>query len=66
MKMGINVSQIINRLITIHLEPREDGGLRIYSDDLPGLVLSGPDQEAVLSDMDTAIIELAKHMAGRS
>ena len=30
---------------TIHCETREDGGLRVWSDDLPGLVLSHSDYE---------------------
>lgn len=33
------------------LEFREDGGLRVYSDDLPGLVLSGENPRAVLADI---------------
>ena len=52
---------IIDKKMTIVLEPREDGGLRVWSDDLPGLVLSGSDQEAVLSDLDIAIIELQRY-----
>jgi len=49
--------------MTIVLEPREDGGLHVWSDDLPGLILSGADQEAVLSDIDIAIIALQKYRA---
>jgi len=52
---------IIDREIKITLAPREDGGLRVWSDDLPGLILSGVDQEAVLADLDIAIIELCKY-----
>lgn len=50
--------QIIHRSITIRIEPREDGGLRIWSDDIPGLILSHNDQEAVLMIMQrVAILE---------
>lgn len=41
----------IHSPIQITLAPREDGGLRIYSDDLPGLVLSHSDPNAVLDDL---------------
>jgi hypothetical protein len=41
--------------ITIHLEPRDDGGLRVCSDDLPGLVLSNADADAVLNDLGPAV-----------
>lgn len=44
--------------IQITLERREDGGLRVYSNDLPGLVLSGPDADQVGSDIWPAIREL--------
>ena len=48
----------IDREITITLAPREDGGLRVWSDDLPGLVLSHISQRLVLEDLGPAIIEL--------
>ena len=48
----------IDREITITLAPREDGGLRAWSDDLPGLVLSHISQRLVLQDLGLAIIEL--------
>jgi hypothetical protein len=44
----------LNRVVIV-LEGRPDGGLRIYSDDVPGLVLSGPDPAKVLSDLPTAL-----------
>lgn len=53
----------IDREITIHLEPREDGGLRIWSDDLPGLILSFRDQRTVLLNLGAAIVGLLEHRA---
>lgn len=52
---------MLDRPITIKLEPREGGGLRVYSDDLPGLVLSHSDQRAVLMDIGPAIIGILEH-----
>lgn len=46
--------------ITLRLLPREDGGLRIVSDDVPGLILSGADQSAVWRDLGPAIEALLK------
>lgn len=40
---------------TITIEDREDGGLRVSSDDIAGLILSGPDKEKVLADMAVVI-----------
>ena len=40
---------------TITIERREDGGLRVWSDDLPGLVLSHVDRDAVLTDLAFAL-----------
>jgi len=37
--------------LTVCFEARPDGGLRAYSDDVPGLVLSSPDIEGVLEDV---------------
>lgn len=41
--------------ITVTIERREDGGLFVYSDDLPGFVLSHRDAHAVLSDIEPAL-----------
>lgn len=43
------------RHITLFLEAREDGGLHVSSPDLPGLILSGPDQAAVMAKVMPAI-----------
>jgi hypothetical protein len=37
--------------VVIFFEDHEDGGLRAYSDDVPGFVLSHSDRGAVLADV---------------
>ena len=44
-----------SRDVTICIGPREGGGLRVWSDDLMGLILSGPSPKAVMGDLLTAI-----------
>lgn len=51
---------MIDREITIKLAPREDGGLRVWSDDLPGLVLSHSNQTMVLRDLGKVIEGLVR------
>jgi hypothetical protein len=41
--------------IVVTFEPREDGGLRAYSDDVPGFVLSHANPQAVLQDVKPAL-----------
>jgi len=41
--------------VQIHIEPRDDGGLRVWSDDLPELVLSRTDPKLVMADLPAAI-----------
>lgn len=41
--------------VTVCFEPRDDGGLRVYSDDVPGLVLSSTDVDGVIEDVPTAL-----------
>lgn len=53
--------QLIDREITIKIAPREDGGLRVWSDDLPGLILSHSNQRLVLQDMGNVIAILCSH-----
>jgi hypothetical protein len=48
--------------ITVHLERREDGGLRAYSDEVPGFVLSHSDAKAVLADIKPALEQILSHM----
>ena len=41
--------------LTVCFEQRPDGGLRAYSDDVPGLVLSSMDIDGVLEDVAEAL-----------
>lgn len=41
--------------VTVHIQQRRDGGLRVWSDDLPGLVLSHKDPKRVLADIAPAL-----------
>lgn len=41
--------------ITVCFESRPDGGLRAYSEDVPGLVLSNTDIDGVLEDVPAAL-----------
>ena len=41
--------------LTVMFDRREDGGLRAWSDDLPGFVLSSADAEAVICDVEPAL-----------
>lgn len=50
--------------VTITLQRRGDGGLRVCSDDVPGLVLSGPDPTKVMSDVWPAIEALRAYHRG--
>lgn len=56
---------MIGKPITVCMEPREDGGLRVWSDDLPGLILSGPDQVVILRMLGDVIVELLRYRAQR-
>lgn len=55
---AIESALFVEREITIKLAPRDDGGLRVWSDDLPGLALSGRVQEFVLLDLGPALVGL--------
>lgn len=41
--------------IIVCFESRPDGGLRAYSDDVPGLVLSSTDIDGVIEDVPAAL-----------
>jgi hypothetical protein len=41
--------------VTVTIERREDGGLYVYSDDVPGFVLSHLNAHAVLADIEPAL-----------
>lgn len=48
-------------VVRVTLKDREDGGLRVFSDDLPGLILSGDDRDAVCGSIIPAIRALLEH-----
>jgi hypothetical protein len=48
-------------VFSVETEDREDGGLRVWSDDLPGLVLSGSDGAAVMAGVPKAATALLEH-----
>lgn len=48
-------------VVTVILEDREDGGLQVYSDDLPGLILSGSDRVRVAGAIIPAIEAIFTH-----
>ena len=48
-------------VVTVTLEDRSDGGLRVFSEVLPGLILSGPDKRAVAESIAPAIQALFEH-----
>jgi hypothetical protein len=50
--------------VVVIFERREDGGLRVYSDDVPGFVLSHSDPMAVLSDVKPALEQILSHIHG--
>lgn len=52
---------MIDHEITIKIAPRGDGGIRILSDDMPGLVLSGADPAKVMGDLWTAIKVISEY-----
>lgn len=41
--------------LTVCFETRSDGGLRAWSDDVPGLVLSHSDADSLLADVPEAL-----------
>lgn len=52
--------------ILIEVEGREDGGVRVSSPEVSGLILSGRDVKAVLSDVVPALNVLLEHGAPRT
>jgi hypothetical protein len=48
-------------VVTVTIEDREGEGLRVYSDNLPGLILSGADKAKVCSWIAPAIQALFEH-----
>lgn len=52
--------------LTVCFESRPDGGLRAYSDDVPGLVLSSVDVDGVLDDVTEALGVILSHRLNSS
>jgi hypothetical protein len=50
--------------ITVCFEPRDDGGLRAYSNDVPGLVLSSLDVDGVIEDVPAALSAILSERLG--
>ena len=50
--------------IQVVFERREDGGMRVYSDDVPGFVLSGANCAAVFDDIVPALKFIFEHNRG--
>lgn len=48
--------------LTVNFESRPDGGLRAYSDDLPGVVLSSTDVDGVVQDVTEALKVIVSHL----
>jgi hypothetical protein len=51
--------------VVVTLEDREDGGVRAYSEDIPGFVLSNSDPVAVLKDIEPALEEILSYRLKR-
>lgn len=47
--------------ITVFIKGRPDGGVHVWSDDLPGLVLSGRERTKVIAAIEPAAIAILKH-----
>ncbi len=47
--------------LTVCFEARSDGGLRAWSDDVPGLVLSHLDADSLLADVPEALKVILSH-----
>jgi hypothetical protein len=50
--------------IVVIYERRHDGGLRVYSDDVPGFLLSHKDRDAVLKDVIPALEGILSDLCG--
>lgn len=50
--------------VTLKMQRRPDGGLRVWSDEVPGLVLSHKDPAKVLSDVVPALEVILEEMLG--
>jgi hypothetical protein len=55
------VSNQLTAVVTVQLADREDGGLRVSSANLPGLLLSGSNKHEVCAQIDPAIRAIFEH-----
>lgn len=51
--------------ITVCFQGRNDGGLRVWSDDVPGFVLSNANAAAVMEDVEPALEAILSASLGR-
>ena len=58
-------SYIRRMKVVVTLEDREDGGVRAYSEDIPGFLLSNSDPVAVLKDIEPALEEILSYRLKR-
>jgi hypothetical protein len=59
-----NVGHPRFKRISLVFERREDDGLRVYSDDVPGFVLSHEDAAKVFADLKPALETILGEMLG--
>jgi hypothetical protein len=50
--------------VSVVFQRRDDGGLQVYSDEVPGFVLSGADAHAVFADVIPALTFIFEHNKG--
>jgi len=61
--VGTDDLEGVKWMATIHIAERDDGGMRVWSDDIKGLILSGPDAEKVGASIMAAIKGLREYAA---
>lgn len=59
-------NDLVKGRINIAIEERLDGGVRVWSEELPGLILSGPDQVLVIRDIGEAVVTLLRYKRARA
>lgn len=58
---AVPISASNGKTYDVYFMNREDGGLRVWSEDMPGLILSGSDPTKVLMCVSPALNRLAEH-----
>jgi hypothetical protein len=48
-------------IVKVVLEDRPDGGVRVWSNDVPGLCLSGKDRTRIIAGIEPAIRAILRH-----